>query len=251
MVATFPGAGSPPALRGPSGGGRNGSISTTFRWYDATRHRQSQRRIRRRLWTRPCGKVAVRQGVPHHIDGDQDHKFGWPQPREHPHVRPLPSPDPLRHRPTASSTGTVPPTLPHRTHKTEADHAIGLHYSANGTGSNRGPICLGQVVWQRKTLFFCRLRAGAGRVRAVGLGLVTVRHLRAGVGWDANLSPGLGRGGLARLTAVPGAGDDGSLSGAAVLPRTVGGNLSRLLVGNEQVVLYHVLRLAPAQGEGL
>ena len=164
-------------------------------------------------------------------------------------------------RPITRSSGTsprrrarAPPTPPSRmgrAQQTETDRAIGLHYSANGTGSNRGPICLEQVVRQRKTLFFCRLRAGAGRVRAVGLGLVAVRHLRAGVGWDANLSPGLGRGGLARLTAVPGAGDDGSLSGAAVLPRTVGGNLSRLLVGNEQVVLYHVLRLAPAQGEGL
>lgn len=65
------------------------------------------------------------------------------------------------------------------------------------------------------------------------------------------LVPRPGKRGLARLTTVPGAGDDGSLSGAAILPRTVGGNLSRLLVGNEQVVLYHVLRLAPAQGEGL
>ena len=115
MVATFPGAGSPPALRGPSGGGRNGSISTTFRWYDATRHRRPRERIRRRLWTRPCGKVAVERGVPHHSSGDQNHKLGQPQPREHPHVRPLPSPDPLQHRSPSSSASTAH-SLPHRTH---------------------------------------------------------------------------------------------------------------------------------------
>ena len=90
VVATFPGAGSPPALWGPSGGGRNGPISTTFRWYDATRHRRPRERIRRRLWTRPCGKVAVERGVPRHSDGDQDHKLGRPQPCGHPHVRPPP-----------------------------------------------------------------------------------------------------------------------------------------------------------------
>ena len=76
VIATFPGAGSPPACGGPSGGGWNGSIFTTFRWYDATRHRRPRERIRRRLWTRPCGKVAVRRGVPHHSDGDQDHNLG-------------------------------------------------------------------------------------------------------------------------------------------------------------------------------
>ena len=90
MVATFPGAGSPPALRGPSGRWLEHPISTTFRWYDATRHRRPRERIRRRLWTRPCGKVAVRRGVPHHSSSDQDHKLGRPQPCGHPHVRPPP-----------------------------------------------------------------------------------------------------------------------------------------------------------------
>ena len=107
VVATFPGAGSPPALRGPSGRWLEHPISTTFRWYDATRHRRPRERIRRRLWTRPCGKVAVKRGVPRHIDGDQDHKFDWSQPREHPHRAPLPSPDPLQPRPPSSSAGTT------------------------------------------------------------------------------------------------------------------------------------------------
>ena len=134
MVATFPGAGSPPALWDPSGGGRNGSIFTTFRWYDATRHRRPRRRIRRRLWTRPCGKVAVRQGVPHHIDGDQDHKISWPQPLEHPHrvlflTRSPPAQAPLStsaappiharpaqdaHLPARPARGQSPTPLPHR-----------------------------------------------------------------------------------------------------------------------------------------
>ncbi len=107
VVATFPGAGSPPALRGPSGGGWNGSISTTFRWYDATRHRRPRERIRRRLWTRPCGKVAVKQGVPHHSSGDQDHKIGWPQPRGHPHRAPSSHQIPPAQTPS-SSAGAVP-----------------------------------------------------------------------------------------------------------------------------------------------
>ena len=112
VVATFPGAGSPPALRGPSGGGRNGSISTTFRWYDATRHRRPRERIRRRLWTRPCGKVAVERGVLHHTNGDQDHRFGQPQPWLSTPRAPARAPSPLdrspRYRPPSSSTGAVP-----------------------------------------------------------------------------------------------------------------------------------------------
>ena len=105
VVATFPGAGSPPALRGPSGGGRNGPISTTFRWYDATRHRRPRERIRRRLWTRPCGKVAVERGVPHHSSGDQDHRLDRPQPRRHRTTPPHQIP---RYRPPSSSAGAVP-----------------------------------------------------------------------------------------------------------------------------------------------
>ena len=145
MVATFPGAGSPPALRGPSGGGQNGSIFTTFRWYDATRHRRPQRRIRRRLWTRPCGKVAVGRGVPHHSSSDQDHKLGRPQPRGHPHVHPLARSSRRRPRRRARAPRRGPPPVPHRTrifpyptargrsptpsrtgHKTETDHVIRL-----------------------------------------------------------------------------------------------------------------------------
>jgi len=191
-------------------------ISTTFRWYDATRHRRPQRPIRRRLWTRPCGKVAVERGVPHHTDGDQDHKRGWPQPREHPHVRPLPSLGPLRHGSIVERGRRA--THPHlsrtgHTQQTEADRAIGLHYSANGTESNRGPICLERVVWQRRTLFFCCLRAGAGRVRAVGLGIVGRPSPACGRWLGYQLVPWPGKRGLARLTPVPGAGDDGSLSG--------------------------------------
>ncbi len=114
MVATFPGAGSPPALWGPSGGGRNGSISTTFRWYDATRHRRPRERIRRRLWTRPCGKVAVERDVSHHTDGDQDHKISWPQPREHPHRVLFLTRSPPVHAP--SSSASTAHSFPHRTH---------------------------------------------------------------------------------------------------------------------------------------
>ena len=147
VIATFPGAGSPPACGGPSGGGRNGSISTTFRWYDATRHRRPRERIRRRLWTRPCGKVAVRRGVPHHTGGDQSHIFDQPQPCGHPHVRPLPSPDPPVQAPvvergrravdlhpsrTGDASSRIRPArgrspTPSRTgHKTETDHVIRL-----------------------------------------------------------------------------------------------------------------------------
>ena len=132
MVATFPGAGSPPACGGPSGGGRNGSISTTFRWYDATRHRRPRERIRRRLWTRPCGKVAVRQGVPHHTDGDQDHRFGQPQPWLSTPRAPARAPSPL------DPPGTDPvvergrravdlhPSRTGRAQQTEMDHVVGL-----------------------------------------------------------------------------------------------------------------------------
>ena len=114
MVATFPGAGSPPALWGPSGRWLEHPISTTFRWYDATRHRRPRRRIRRRLWTRPCGKVAVRQGVPHHIDGDQDHKISWPQPLEHPHRVLFLTRSPPAQAP--SSSASTAHSFPHRTH---------------------------------------------------------------------------------------------------------------------------------------
>ena len=95
VVATFPGAGSPPALRGPSGRWLEHPISTTFRWYDATRHRRPRERIRRRLWTRPCGKVAVRRGVPHHTSGDQRHKLGQLQPWFSTPRAPAPTPPPL------------------------------------------------------------------------------------------------------------------------------------------------------------
>ena len=146
MVATFPGAGSPPACGGPSGGGQNGSISTTFRWYDATRHRRPRERIRRRLWTRPCGKVAVGRGVPHHTDGDQCHRFGQPQPREYPSHAPAPHRSPRwvpvverEHRAadlhpsrTGDASSRIRPArgrspTPSRTgHKTETDHVIRL-----------------------------------------------------------------------------------------------------------------------------
>ena len=146
MIATFPGAGSPPACGGPSGGGRNGSISTTFRWYDATRHRRPRERIRRRLWTRPCGKVAVERGVPHHTDGDQCHRFGHPQPREYPSHAPAPHRSPRwvpvverEHRAadlhpsrTGDASSRIRPArgrspTPSRTgHKTETDHVIRL-----------------------------------------------------------------------------------------------------------------------------
>ena len=146
MVATFPGAGSPPALRSPSGRWLEHPISTTFRWYDATRHRRPQRRIRRRLWTRPCGKVAVRRGVPHHIGGDQCHRFGHPQPREYPSHAPAPHRSPRwvpvverEHRAadlhpsrTGDASSRIRPArgrspTPSRTgHKTETDHVIRL-----------------------------------------------------------------------------------------------------------------------------
>ena len=126
-------------------------------------------------------------------------------------------------RPITRSSGTsprrrarAPPTPPSRmgrAQQTETDRAIGLHYSANGTESNRGPICLERVVWQRRTLFFCCLRAGAGRVRAVGLGIVGRPSPACGRWLGYQLVPWPGKRGLARLTTVPGAGDDGSLSG--------------------------------------
>ena len=203
MVATFPGAGSPPALRGPSGRWLEHPISTTFRWYDATRHRRPRERIRRRLWTRPCGKVAVERGVPHHTDGDQDHKRGWPQPHEHPHVRPLTSPDPLRYKPVVEREHRPPCPPVWDTHKTEADRAIGLHYSANGTESNRGPICLERVVWQGRTLFFCCLRAGAGQVRAVGLGIVGRPSPAYGRWLGYQLVPWPGKRGAGEANACP------------------------------------------------
>ena len=129
MVATFPGAGSPPALRGPSGRWLEQPISTTFRWYDATRHRRPRERIRRRLWTRPCGKVAVGRGVPRHTSGDQCHKIGWPQPRGHPHVRPLPSPDPPGAGPVVERGRRAVDLHPARTgraQQTEVDRVVGL-----------------------------------------------------------------------------------------------------------------------------
>ena len=124
VIATFPGAGSPPACGGPSGGGRNGSISTTFRWYDATRHRRPRERIRRRLWTRPCGKVAVERGVLHHTNGDQDHRFGQPQPWLSTPRAPARAPSPLDppgtgHRRRARAPCRRPPPVPHRTCTTD------------------------------------------------------------------------------------------------------------------------------------
>ena len=133
MVATVPGAGSPPACGGPSGGGRNGSISTTFRWYDATRHRRPRERIRRRLWTRPCGKVAVGRGVLHHTGGDQDHRFGQSQPwlstPRAPTRAPLHSPDPPVQA-TVVERGRravdLHPSRTGRAQQTEVDRVVGL-----------------------------------------------------------------------------------------------------------------------------
>ena len=112
MVATFPGAGSPPALRGPSGRWLEHPISTTFRWYDATRHRRPRERIRRRLWTRSCGKVAVGRGVLHHTGGDQDHRFGQSQP--------------WLSTPRAPTRAPLHPSRTGRAQQTEVDRVVGL-----------------------------------------------------------------------------------------------------------------------------
>ena len=140
VIATFPGAGSPPACGGPSGGGRNGSISTTFRWYDATRHRRPRERIRRRLWTRPCGKVAVGRGVPHHTDGDQCHRFGQPQPREYP-----------SHAPAPHRSPRWVPVVEHEHRTTHARPAQDTHLPVSDPPEGGVPLPPEQDTRQRRT----------------------------------------------------------------------------------------------------
>ena len=114
----------------------------------------------------------------------------------------------------SSSANTAHPALPYGTH-TRQRQTVPLGSIIARTGRN---LIVDRFVWSG----LCGrggLSSSAVCVRALGRSalwawaLWAVRHLHMDAGWDTNWSPGLGRGGPARLTPVPGAGDDGSLSG--------------------------------------
>ena len=118
VVATFPGAGSPPALRGPSGGGWNTPFLPPFVGMTplATDGPESGSgagfgRDHAEKWQ--SGGVSRTTLMVTNITSPASLKCGS-QPRGHPHVRPLPRQSLPAQAP--SSSASTAHSFPHRTH---------------------------------------------------------------------------------------------------------------------------------------